>query len=182
MSRDDPTRPVILAEFGSAEALIAAATRLRELGYRRLETYSPYPLDGAEAALSLPRPRLPWVVLAGGLLGAALGYAVQSYTNARDYPLNVGGRPLDSVPAWIPITFEIGILAAAITAVLALLVTARLPRLWHPVFEVDGFESVTDDRFWLAVLAGDPRYDPERTRRELEALAPLRIARPEATT
>src|SRR5690606_24914675 len=70
MSRDDPTRPVILAEFGSAEALIAAATRLRELGYRRLETYSPYPLDGAEAALSLPRPRLPWVVLAGGLLGA----------------------------------------------------------------------------------------------------------------
>lgn len=172
--------PAILAEFGSPERLLEAAARLRAAGYERIELYSPYPLEGAEALLGLPRPRLPWFVLACGLAGAAAALWIQWFANAWDYPLNVGGRPLLSLPAWVPVTFEIGVLSAALGAFVGLLARAGLPRLWHPVFTAPGFEDASVDGFWLAVGVGDARYEPARTRRELEALGPRRIAMPEA--
>jgi hypothetical protein len=169
----------MIAEFESAETMIAATRRLRAAGYERLELYSPYPLDEAEPLLGLRRPRFPWAVLFAGLLGAGLGFGAQWFTNAWDFPINVGGRPLFAAPAWVPITFEMGILSAAVGAVIALLVSTGLPRLWNPLFEVEGFARVTSDGFWLEIDPADPRFDVERTRRQLEQLGALRVARPE---
>ena len=171
--------PAVLAEFGSPDRLREAAARLRAAGYERIELYSPFPVDGAEDVLGLRRPGLPALVLACGLAGAAAALWIQWFANAWDYPLNVGGRPLLSVPAWVPVTFEIGVLAAAFGAFFGLLALAGLPRLWHPAFTAAGFESASVDGFWLAVGMDDPRYDPVRTRREVEALGPRRIAVPE---
>lgn len=171
--------PALMAEFASMEAVVSAARGLGELGYRNLEIFSPYPVSGADDLLSLRRPRLPRAVLAVGLAGALLALAVQWFTNAWDYPLNVGGRPLLAVPAWIPITFETMVLAAAVAAVIGLLAATGLPRYWHPVFEVEGFERASDDRFWIAIGRADPRLDPARSRAELERLGALRVIIPE---
>ncbi|HEX7051829.1 MAG TPA: DUF3341 domain-containing protein [Longimicrobiales bacterium] len=167
--------PRMLAEFDSMDDVIAAAARLRARGYEALEVDSPYPVTDADTLLGLRRPRLPVAVLAAGLIGAILTLAVQWYANAWDYPLNVGGRPLLSVPAWIPITFELGVLSAAFAAVGGLLAAAGLPRLWHPAFEVDAFDRVTTDRFFIIVDAADPRFDRVRTRHDLEALGAVRV-------
>lgn len=168
--------PGMLAEFASAAEALRAARRLRELGYRSLDLHAPYELPGADAALGLARPRiLPRLVLVFGLLGAASGYLVQWWTNAVDYPIVVGGRPFHALPAFVPITFEMGVLAGAFAALFGWIVTARLGRLWQPVFEVEGFERASDDRFWLAVGDDDPRFAPARTRADLAPLDPLRI-------
>ncbi|MEZ4333614.1 MAG: DUF3341 domain-containing protein [Myxococcota bacterium] len=177
-----------LIEFESGEAALAAARRLREQGHARLELYSPYELEGADEALALERPRvLPRAVLIAGLSGAATAYAIQWYVDAVSYPIDVGGRPLHSAPAFVPITFEGGVLIAAFAAFFGLLRLARLPRLWQPVFEVAGFERASIDRFWLALTparagagAGTDRDVEEETevariRADLAALAPLRI-------
>jgi Alternative complex III, ActD subunit len=164
-----------LAEFGSAEALLAALAAVRAHGYRELEVFSPYELPRAEALLDLPRPRLPIGVLICGLLGAAGAYLVQWYANAVSFPINVGGRPLHPAPAFVPITFELGVLSAAFAAFIGFFVCSHLLRLWRPEFEVEGFERVSVDRFWLAVDARDPRFAAARTREELAALQPLRV-------
>jgi len=168
-----------MAEFAAVDELLPAAKGLRELGYRDLEFYSPFPLPGADELLGLRRPRLPRAVLAAGLAGAVLAVAVQWFTNAWDYPLNVGGRPLLSLPAWVPITFETTILSAAFAAFFGVLVAAGLPRFWHPVFEIDDFRRTTADRFWIGIGRDDPRFDPVRSRTDLERLGPLRIVVPE---
>lgn len=172
--------PAVLAEFDSPDRLREAASRLRAAGYERIELYSPFPVAGADVVLGLPRPGLPRLVLVCGLGGAAAALWIQWYANAWDYPLNVGGRPLLSIPAWVPITFEIGVLAAALAAFFGLFVRAGLPRLWHPAFTAPGFRSASVDGFWLAIGGDDPRYDRVRTRRDLEALGALRISVPEA--
>src|SRR5690606_42081524 len=159
--------PSVLTEVGTPVLLRDASARLRAASYQRIELYSPFPVDGAEAVLGLRRPGLPFVVLVCGLDGAVAALWIQWFANAWDYPLNVGGRPLLSVPAWVPVTFEIGVLAAAFGAFFGLLARAGLPRLWHPAFTAAGFESASVDGFWLAVGVDDPRYDPVRTRREL---------------
>lgn len=170
--------PVIMAEFASMDALCAAGRRLRDLGYHELEFYSPYPVEDADTLLGLRRPRSPRAVLLAGVAGAVLTFAAQGYLNAVDYPINVGGRPLFAVPAWIPITFELSVLAGAFAAVIALLVSAGLPRYWHPVFEIDDFTRVTVDRYWIAVGRGDAHFDPLRTRADLERLGPIRVVTP----
>lgn len=168
--------PGLMAEFASGREVLAAVRRLRELGYRDLDVHAPYEIPGAADALHLARPRwIPRVVLVAGLLGAATGYLIQWWTSAVDYPLVVGGRPFHSAPAYVPITFETGVLLGALAALFALVVTARLGRLWQPVFEVPGFDRTSVDRCWLAVAQGDPRFAEARTRAELATLAPLRI-------
>jgi hypothetical protein len=174
-------QPSLLAEFPNADALAASVGVLRALGYRELETYSPFPLPDLEPELGLRRSRLPKFVFAGGLLGAILGYGIQWYADVWIYPLRVGGRPAHAVPAFIPATFEATVLGAALVAFFGLFIALRLPALWYPVFEVDGFESASVDRFWLAVGARDPNFDPVRTRAALAQLSPIRIvAVPEA--
>jgi hypothetical protein len=149
------TGSLVLGSFKTPEAVLAAAEDLRRRGHRDLDAYSAYPLEGAEEALDLPRTRMPRRVLAGGLLGATTGLGFQWWCNAIDFPINVGGRPLFSLPSWIPITFELTVLFGAFGAFFGLLSLLGLPRLHHPVFEVPGFRSVAVDRFWLSAPAGN---------------------------
>lgn len=165
----------LLAEFGTATEMVNAVFRLREQGYRDLETYSPFPVPGVDRPLQLERSLIPAIVFAGGLLGALLGYGIQWYANVFHYPQNIGGRPVHAIPAFIPVTFESAVLGAGLAAFFGLLFLLRLPRPWHPVFEVDGFERASVDRFWVAIDAEDPRFGVGRSARTLEELAPLRI-------
>jgi hypothetical protein len=169
-------RAEILAEFETEQQLSAAARTLRAQGYRALDAYIPYPAAEVEEALGLRRSWLSRYVLVAGLVGAGAAYVAQWWISAVDYPLNIGGRPQHSPLAFVPITFEMGVLLAALVAVAALLLLAGLPRLWHPVFAVPGFERATIDRFWLSISAADPQFDRLRTAQELAATGPLQIA------
>lgn len=165
----------LLVELGTPEQLTDAVRRLRRLGYKRLDTFTPFPLDDVEEALHLPESPVAPIVFVAGLLGAAAGYLVQWWTAAVDYPLDVGGFPPHSAPAFIPATFETMILFASVAAFLSVFVLAQLPRWWHPLFEVEGFDRATVDRFFLFVDADDRSFGPEKTRAELEALIPIRV-------
>lgn len=145
----------LVAEFARVSEAAEAVKRLRTVGLHDLEAFTPYPSHEVEEALELPRSYIPRACLGGGVAGAAAGYAIQWWTNAVDYPLDVGGRPLLSIPAWIPATFEGAVLGAALATALAMLVAARLPRLWQPVFEVEEFERAGVDRFFVRVAVGD---------------------------
>jgi hypothetical protein len=150
-------RDGLVAEFDHPEAFSEASTRLHQLGYTRVESWSPYAVRGV--VTRLPESRVPWVMLVSGLTGALLAFLVQWWCNAVDYRLNVGGRPLNSIPAFIPIAFETAVLCAAVAGFLSILGLSRLPRLHHPMFAVDGFDRVSVDRFWLALDVADPRFD-----------------------
>lgn len=165
----------MLAEFETPEAIEHAVEMLVALGYARLEAYSPYPMPELEAKLGIPRSWTPRVVLAGGAVGAAFAFLLQYWLNGLNYPLNVGGRPLLSAPAFIPITFETTVLFASLSAFVTWLVVSRLPTLDDPILQVEGFTSVSIDRFWLAVAAGDPAFDPERSADHLRGVGAVRI-------
>jgi hypothetical protein len=162
----------LMAEFDNPEDLLAAAQRAYEAGYRRMDAYSPFPVEGLAEALGMRQTRLPLVVLGGGIIGAAAGYFMQYYASVIAYPMNVGGRPLHSWPAFIPITFELSILVAAFAAVLGMFALNGLPMPYHPVFNVPSFELATRTHFFLAIEATDPLFDLERTRAFLESLEP----------
>jgi hypothetical protein len=168
-------RAGLVAELESADALEAAVRALEALGYRSVETFAPLDLPEGEAVRGVHRSRLGPYVFGGGVVGAVLGYGIQWYADVRVFPLRVGGRPLHAVPAFIPATFEATILGAALVAFFGVLVALRLPELWHPVFEVEGFERASADRFWVAVGEDDPAFDRERTRADLASLDPLRV-------
>ena len=160
----------VVAEFGDPEALVAAASAMREKGYTRMDACSPLPVHGIDAVLGIRRSPLGWFVLVGGLTGAALALLLQWWTGAVDYPLVIGGKPLFAFEPSIPITFELAVLLAAFTAVGGMFALNGLPRLYHPLFEYQGFRSVTDDRFLLAVEAADPQFHLEETPELLRGL------------
>lgn len=169
-------RTGLLAEFETPEAMLGAIRELRRRGYARLDAFTPYPVHGLEAALGLRRSPLNWMVLPFALAGAAGGYLVQWYLNAFDYPLNVGGRPPHAAPAFVPITFEMTVLSAALAGFVILLVLTRLPELWNPVFEIEGFERASIDRFWVGIDARDPALVRSVAERDLAELGALVIA------
>jgi len=169
------TRPALMAEFASGPALLDGIRALRDRGVSRFDAFTPYEVAGLEHLLDVRRSRLPWIALAAGLCAGGGAYLLQWWINVVDYPLDIGGRPYHSAPAFIPISFEMTVLFAAAAALISALVLGGLPRLWHPVFEVDGFERATIDRFWLAVGAGDPALDREHSTAVLEAAGALRI-------
>ncbi len=141
----------VLAEFGSEEAILAAARALRAKGHASIDLHSPVPIHGAEEALALPKSRVPLVALLGGVIGASLGYLLQWWTVAVDWPLNVGGRPPHSAPAFIPVTFESGVLIASLSIFLGLLFGFfGFPRTYHPLFEVEAFRTASIDGLWLS--------------------------------
>jgi hypothetical protein len=164
-----------MAEFASADRLMEAARHARESGHEGLEAYSPFPVEGLDEAVGFAGSRVPLATLIGGLLGGAGGFFLQWYAAVVDYPINIGGRPLNSWPAFIPVTFEMTVLGAALTAVVAMLVGNGLPRLRHPVFNAREFELATRNRFFLCLRADAAGFDPVQARRFLENLGPLSI-------
>ena len=163
----------LLVEFDSPAALARAARLLREGGHTALDAYTPYSTEEVRDALGFPASRLPYAVFVAGLVGAGGAYVLEWYTNGHLYPLNVGGRPPHMPLAYVPISFEMGVLAAAFTAFIAVLVLGDLVRLHDPVFEVPGFESASVDHFWLRV-DDDGSLDPDAIRASLEHLGPRR--------
>lgn len=165
----------LMAEFDDHERVIEAASRAREQGYRRMEAYTPFPVEGLPEALGYQGTAVPLIVLIGGIVGGLGGYFMEWYAMAVDYPINVAGRPFNSWPAFIPITFELTILTAAIAAIVGMLALNRLPRPHHPVFNVPEFERASTDRFFLCIEANDPKFDPKATREFLESLKPTMV-------
>ena len=160
----------LLAEFESPEGLLRAAARLRAHGYRRLEGHTPFPVEGLAETLGFKERRLPFLALAGGIIGGVGGMYMQWYLNAYDYPINVGGRPLDAWPAFAIAGFELTVLGAVLAVVIGMLWLNGLPRLHHPLFNSAHAERITRDRFLLAVEYDDPRFDRQETRALLERL------------
>ncbi|MCY2986710.1 MAG: DUF3341 domain-containing protein [Planctomycetota bacterium] len=153
----------LIAEFASPESLVSAGTATREEGYRRLEAFSPFPVHGIDRAIGVRPTPLPWLVLGAGITGALVALAGQWFTNAFDYPFLISGKPLFSLPANIPVTFEVIILVSAVTAFLGVLALNGLPRFSNPLFSSQRFLRATHDRFFLLVQAADPRFSEERT-------------------
>lgn len=165
----------LLAEFPSADALIAAAGAATAAGYTRVEAFAPYPLPDAATALGHHKSGVPLLTLLGGATGAVAGFAMLYWVAVAAYPLNVGGRPLNSWPLWVPITFELTVLIAAATAFLSVLILCGLPRFHHPLFASPLFARATTDGFYLCVEAADPKFHPDATRQFLSGLNPTAV-------
>jgi hypothetical protein len=162
----------LLAEFKDPTALVEAARQAYAAGYRRMDAYTPFPVEGLAEALGFRRTRVPLIVFIGGLVGALTGYGMQYWCNAVDYPINVGGRPLNSWPSFLPVTFELTVLFAALAGVFGLLALCGLPMPYHPLFHVPRFAQVSRDRFFLCIEHTDPKFDHEATRQFLAGLGP----------
>ena len=166
----------LMAEFDSATDLVVAADRTREAGYKKIDAYSPFPVEGLAEAIGFHHDLVPLVTLIGGIIGGTTGFLMQYWMSAISYPVNIGGKPYNSWPAFIIITFEMTILFAAGSAVFGMLALNGLPMPYHPAFNVPRFALATKDRFFLIVFASDKKYDAAATRRFLEALNPRSIA------
>lgn len=160
----------VMAEFAEADALHEAVVAARRDGYTRLDAFSPFPLPQVATELGVRPNALPWIAFTTGIVGAAIQYGAQYWLNVVDYPLNVGGRPLHAWPTFIPATLLVAILWTGVATLLGMLFILRLPRLHHPVFAVSGFERASEDRFFLLILAEDPRFDPETAQGFLSGL------------
>jgi len=165
----------LLAEFTDANALVAAAARAREAGYRRIDAFTPFPIEGLAEVMGFHERKLPLLVLIGGIAGALGGYGLQYWVSVMAYPLNIGGRPYHSWPSFIPVTFEMTILVAAFTAVLGMLALNGLPMPYHPVFNAPRFVLASRDRFFLLIEARDPSFDRTETAIFLRSLEPREV-------
>ncbi|HMD34627.1 MAG TPA: DUF3341 domain-containing protein [Vicinamibacterales bacterium] len=165
----------VMAEFDDPQALVDATERAFDAGYRRMDAYSPYPIEELHHALHAPATKLPLIVAIGGLLGGGGGLLLQYWVSAIAYPINVGGRPYFSWPAFVPVTFECTILGAVLSAVLGMLALNRLPMPYHPVFNVPRFALASRNRFFLCIEARDAKFHLEDTRRFLETLNPREV-------
>ena len=153
----------LMAEFTDPASVVAAARKVREGGYTRVDAYSPYPMEALTEALEFHHSKLPLLVLVGGLTGLVAGWGLEYWVSVVEYPLNVGGRPYHSWPSFIPPAFETTILFAALTAVFGMLALNGLPQPYHPVFNVPSFALASKDRFFLLIEATDPKYDKDET-------------------
>jgi len=175
MAKRDPIYG-LLAEFDSAQALVDAAKKTHEAGYKKIDAYSPFPIEGLAEEIGMHFDEIPLTVLIGGIVGGCTGYLMQYWMSAVDYPLNIGGKPPHSWPAFIIITFEMTILFAGISAVLGMLAFNGLPMPYHPVFNVPRFAFASKDRFFLIVFSTDKKYSALETRRFLETTDPRSIS------
>ena len=158
-----------LAEFATPADLYRACERVRDAGYSKWDAHTPFPVHGLEGAMGMKRSKLPWIVLALGLGGAATGFALQTWVHTTAYPLTISGKPLFTWPAFIPITFELGVLGGALGAVGGMLALNKLPMHHHPLFDVKRFSRFSDDGFFISIESWDPRFDASQTVRLLES-------------
>src|SRR5512143_2680095 len=175
---DAPMNPVygMMAEFDTPTGLLQATERAYAAGYRKMDAYSPYPIEELGEALGFRKNRVPLVVLVGGILGGLSGYLLQYWIAAVSFPENIGGRPFQSWPAFIIVTFEMTILFGGISAVVGMLALNGLPMPYHPVFNNPRFTAASRDRFFLCIEAADPKFDREGTVKFLSDFRPVDVA------
>ena len=166
----------LIAEFDNPTALVHAAEQARLAGYRKMDAYSPIPIEELNEALGLNRTRLPKLVFIGGLLGGIGGYGLEYWSQAIAYPMNIGGRPFHSWPHFIPVTFETTVLGAALTCFIGMWALNKLPQPYHPVFNVPEFARASLDRFFLCIESTDPKFDRQETERFLASLHPVGVS------
>ncbi len=176
-SFDMAKRPIygVMAEFNTTKDVLHAARRAREEGYRRMDAYSPFPVEGLSEAIGFSHSRLPVITLIGGLIGCFGGFFLQYYPNVMGFPLDIGGKPFDSWPAFIPITFELTILCAGISTVVGMIWLNKLPTPYHPVFNVPRFQLASQDRFFLCIQSKDPQFELDAVVRFLKDLNPREV-------
>jgi hypothetical protein len=171
-----PTLHGLMAEFDNPTALVEATNRARLAGYRAMDAYSPIPIEELNDALGLKRTRLPRLVLLGGILGGLGGFSLEYWASTIAYPMNIGGRPFNSWPHFIPVTFETTVLGAALSCFVGMWALNKLPQPYHPVFNVPAFDRASSDRFFLCIEATDARFDRGETRAFLESLRPVGVS------
>ena len=169
----------LLAEFPDPTALLAACEKVRDAGFRKWDAHAPFPVHGLNDAMGLESTKLPWLVLGGGVAGAAGGVLLQWWTNAFDYPFLISGKPYWSLPANIPVAFELTILLASVAAFVGMLAFNGLPRFSHPLLRNERFRRATQDRFFISIEASDPKFDPEETEAFLRSLGGAFVERVE---
>jgi hypothetical protein len=153
----------VLAEFDSTAELYHACEEVRDAGFRKWDAHTPFPVHGLEKAMGIPASKVPWIALVCGMTGAALGMLMQWWTSVVDYPLVISAKPLFSWQAFVPVTFELGVLFGAVGAIGGMLALNKLPMHYHPLFNSARFERVSDDKFFISIEAVDPQFDPEKT-------------------
>jgi len=158
----------VLAEFASPRDLYRACERVRDAGYTRWDAHTPFPVHGLEGAMGMKRSILPWIILVMSLGGAATGFALQAWVHSAAYPLTISGKPFFAWPAYVPITFELGVLGGALAAVFGMFALNQLPMHHHPLFDAKRFASASDDAFFISIEAWDPKFDAVATARLLE--------------
>lgn len=174
---EEPALFGLMAEFEEHEALLKAARQAYGEGYRRMDAYSPFPVEGLAEALGHEASPIPLFTLAGGIIGGLGAYFMEWIAMAKLYPLNVGGRPMNSWPNFIPVTFELTVLIASASAFIGVFLMCRLPHPHHPVFNVPEFERASSERFFLCIEADDPKFELSETRKFLENLKAVKVTK-----
>jgi len=172
----DPRTYGLIAEFDTVNEAIAAAHKVYGAGYRKIDAYSPFPVEELSEAIGFHHTRLPVIVLIGGILGGLGGFFMQYYLSVWEYPINVGGKPFNSWPAFIPITFEMTILCAALAAIFGMLALNKLPQPYHPVFNAPNFALATRDHFFLVIEANDARFNHDEVVQFMKSLGPTEVS------
>ena len=173
---DDANLYALVAEFDEVDEIMDAAHAVRKAGYTKTDAHTPFPVEGLDQALGMQPTRLGWIVLLMGITGLVVGFGMQWYANTIFYPINIGGKPLNSWPNFVVITFEITVLLSAFTAGLYMIGRNGLPRLYHPIFNTPNFEDATRDKFFLAIEAKDGKFDRAETKQFLEGLGAKRVS------
>ena len=166
----------VVAEFDTPEQLVTAARKTREAGYKRIEAYSPFPIHGLSDATGFSDERVPWIVFLSGMVGGTCGYLLQYYTATIDYPLNVGGKPFNSIPMFFPVTYELTILFSVFGAFFGMLMLNKLPQPYHGSFNTPNFERASQDKFFLAVESDDAQFDEVETQKFMESLNAVNVS------
>lgn len=175
--KSDPS-PIfgVMAQFDDVTSLMRAARQVRQAGYTRTDAFTPYPVHGLDDELGVKKTVLPKLVLGAGIIGGLTGFGMQYFAWVIHYPLNIGGKPLNSWPAFIPITFEVTVLFAALTAVVGMLALNGLPQPYHPVFHARNFERASEDLFFLCIESDDPKFDADEARRFLSSVGAVEVS------